>query len=323
MDKIKSNEKYAVNLVDDFAQNNLFTSDAFIKHQINVQKKNVLTFELTELSTGKQLAIQSFAREQNATNWSSPVTGAFGALQANEFISMAELSFFLETISEYILSLEGSDEISWRLPPQYYQSKVHTKVQNVLFRLKWDITDYDLNFHLPITTYEDFRDNLSSSKRRELNRITKTNPLFQKATTLDERKCVYDVIKLNRESQGFPMTMSWDAIDALYHAVDTKISFYLLTRDNIVLAGAICLTLDLETLYVFYWGEHPDYRKDSTIVKLAEGIYLSAAENGFKIMDIGTSTVHSEPNQGLINFKENIGCLVSQKITVSLKRDGK
>ncbi|TDT58937.1 acetyltransferase (GNAT) family protein [Enterobacter sp. AG5470] len=323
MTTIKLNDKYAVNVVDTYAENNLFTSKRFIEHQIAVQNKEVQTFALVESETGKQLAIKSFARARGASVWTSPVTGAFGPMQASSFISMGELEFFISTISEYLLTQDKSEKIVWRLPPQYYQNKVHTKVQNVLFRQKWVLDEHDLNFHLPITTYEDFRDNLSSSKRRELNRITKSKPVFSEATTAELRREVYDVIKLNRESQGFPMTMSWEAIDALSQAVNEKIKFYILTRDNITLAGAICLNLDEDVLYVFYWGEHPDYRKDSTIVKLAEGIYLAAAEDGFNTLDIGTSTDHSMPNQGLINFKENIGCLVSQKITVSFSKDGK
>ncbi|BET98613.1 hypothetical protein [Xenorhabdus taiwanensis] len=323
MTRIASNEKYAVNLVDEYAENNFFSSKCFIEHQIIVQKKEVRTFALVDLTSNKQLAIKSFAREQNSSDWTSPVTGAFGPVEASELISMCELDFFISVISNYLLSLENSAKIVWRLPPQYYQSKVHTKVQNVLFRQKWVLDEYDLNFHLPITCYEDFRSNLGSSKRNQLNRMTKSKPEFNETTTAEQRKSVYDVIKLNRESQGFPMTMSWEAIEALSLAMGEKIKFYILTRDNVVLAGAICLILDTNTLYVFYWGEHPEYRKDSTIIKLAEGIYLAAAEGGFSTLDIGTSTDHSEPNQGLLNFKESIGCLVSQKITVSLSKDGK
>lgn len=323
MIRIVSNEKYAVDQVGSYGEKNLFASEIFIEHQIVAQQKEVRTYALVDLSSGRQLAIKTFARGHNSTLWTSPVTGAFGPLEASEFITLAELDLFINTITEDLLAQENSEKILWRLPPQYYQSKVHTKVQNVLFRQKWNMDEFDLNFHLPITHYEDFRDNLSSSKRRELNRITKTNPAFNEAVTAEQRKCIYDVIKMNRESQGYPMTMSWEGVEALSHAIGEKMKFYRLTRDNIILAGAICLILDQHTLYVFYWGEHPEYRKDSTIIKLAEGIYLTALETGFKTLDIGTSTEHSEPNQGLINFKENIGCLVTQKITASISKNGK
>lgn len=323
MTQIVTNEKYTINLVDVYAEENLFSSKRFLEHQIIAQQKVIKTFELQDAASGKRLAIKSFACGKDSTTWTSPATGAFGAIEASEFIAMDELDFFISSITDYLFTRQDCKKIVWRLPPQYYQSKINTKLQNVLFRQEWITEEYDLNFHLLVTNYEDFRSNLSSSKRRELNRITKSNPVFSEAITKEQHNSVYNVIRMNRESQGYPMTMSWEAIEALYGAIGDRMRFYCLTRDNIILAGAICLILDPQSMYVFYWGEHPDYRKDSPIVKLAEGIYCKVMEDGFKTLDIGTSTDHSEPNQGLINFKENIGCLVSSKITVSISKSGK
>lgn len=323
MQIVNQTDKYTVSLVEDYEVETLFSSKKFISYQALVQQKETRSFTLLDNTTQRILATKSFARSSGTSQWVSPVTGAFGVMEASEFITLHEIEFFISSISSYLLALDNSDKITWRLPPQYYKNKTHTKLQNVLFRQSWCVEEFDLNFHLAVTDYDDFRSNLSSSKKRELNRITRTSPEFAEVFSPDERKDVYDVIKLNRESQGYPMTMSWDAINALADAIDQDIKFYSLKREDVVLAGAICLRLDSDTLYVFYWGEHPEYRKDSTIVKLAEGIYLTAEKLGYSTIDIGTSTDHSAPNQGLINFKENIGCHVSQKITISLSKSGK
>ncbi|AWQ18188.1 hypothetical protein NB724_001015 [Pantoea ananatis] len=323
MTRISCNDKYEVCLTDEDDSVNLFSDKVFIKHQISVQNKKALTFSLVTLADKKVLITHTFAHNISSPEWLAPITGAFGAINANEYVTLNEIEFFVTSVTTYLCESEGAETIEWRLPPLYYKSKTHTKLHNVLYRLGWKIKDLDLNFHLPVTDYELFRSNLSSSKRRELNRITKTLTQFDKETSEQKRKEVYEIIKLNRESQGYPMTMPWEAIAKLTTAIDQKIRFYSLRRGEDLLAGAICLELDSETLYVFYWGENPEFRKDSTIVKLAEGIYLDALEAGFSTLDIGTSTNHSEPNQGLINFKENIGCHVTQKLTLIFKKDEK
>ena len=73
-------------------------------------------------------------------------------------------------------------------------------------------------------------------------------------------------------------------------------------------------------LYVFYWGEHPSVRHRSPVLLLAEALYEYARELGAKVLDIGTATVDSVPNQGLMDFKRQIGCQASLK--VEFVRDG-
>ncbi|MDJ0036565.1 GNAT family N-acetyltransferase [Pantoea allii] len=323
MTRISCNDKYEVCLTDEADGVNLFSDKVFIEHQISVQNKKALTFSLITTADKKVLITQTFAHDVTSSEWLAPITGAFGAMEASEYVTLDEIEFFVSSLTTYLCNSEGAESIQWRLPPLYYKNKVHTKLQNVLYRFGWKIKEFDLNFHLPVTNYELFRSNLSSSKRRELNRITKTNTEFGEAVTDEQRREVYDIIKLNRESQGYPMTMPWEAIAKLATAIGQKIRFYSLKREQDLLAGAICLVLDSDNLYVFYWGENPEFRKDSTIVKLAEGIYLNALEAGFSTLDIGTSTNHSEPNQGLINFKENIGCQVTQKLTLIFDKDEK
>lgn len=315
MTRIAFDGKYEVSIADGEAAADLFSERTFVQYQSLVQKKTAINFVLMVLPSRKLLISQTFSSSSTSAEWISPITGAFGAMTSSEYVTMSEIEFFITSVSKFIFSSLGGEKISWRLPPLYYRNKVHTKLQNVLYRLGWNVEDYDLNFHLPIVDYESFRSNLSSSKRRELNRVTKTAAEFSVAATYDQRKAVYDIIKRNRDSQGYPMTMSWDSVLSLANAIDDKARFYMLERDGEILAGAICLVVDPETLYVFYWGENPEFRNDSVIVKLAEGIYLEALRSKFLILDIGTSTNVSIPNQGLISFKENIGCLVSQKLT--------
>jgi hypothetical protein len=47
---------------------------------------------------------------------------------------------------------------------------------------------------------------------------------------------------------------------------------------------------------------------------LASNIYAFCAREGFAVLDVGISTLHEEPNFGLVNFKRNLGFTESLKL---------
>ena len=70
----------------------------------------------------------------------------------------------------------------------------------------------------------------------------------------------------------------------------------------------------LNILYVFYWGEIEGYEKLSPIAFLSQKLIKHAKEKKFKLLDIGTSSVNSNPNIGLLKFKKSIGCISCNKL---------
>lgn len=323
MTEIFQDDNYSV-VISSCAQNTtLFNRADFLNHQRDVFNCEIIVFELRNIHANSLLASIDFACTANGSAWRTPVTGAFSNLSGLKSLSFAEIALFIDTVSHFLFNTRKATTLSWRTPPLYYHAMLNHKVHNVLFRSGWKIATSDLNFHLPVTDYSTFRTQLAGSKRKELNKITRSETRFEVATSRDAMREIYDVIKANRQAQGYPMTMSAEALLALKDAIKDDLIFTALKRDTTTLAGAILMNIDETTRYVFYWGEHPDFRHESPVVKLCEQLYLDAVAQGYHHLDIGISTVNSVPNEGLVNFKVGIGCEISQKLTFTLSAQDK
>lgn len=298
----------------------LFSKHEFLEHQKKVQNKDYIVFSLCELESNKILSQLILSRNKgNAVyDFFAPITGAFSDFYlAKERIALNKIQLFLTYIEAYLQTEFKIKRISYKLPPECYNSNNNNYLLNAMFIEGWKVNNIDLNYHLDLINGNEFRKNLSSSKRRELNRISREDLFFARALETGEINAAYNIIKANRESQGYPMTMKWDDLYSLYLAMPEDIFFFNLKKDNSIIASAVCLKINNEQMYVFYWGENPEFRKLSPIVKLAEQLYLYFSEKGFKSLDIGISTDNSFPNQGLIDFKTNIGCQLTKKITMT------
>lgn len=318
MTEIFKDDKYSVVISLDAQNTTLFNRADFLNHQRDVFNCDIVVFELHSSDAKNTLASVDFSCAANGSEWRSPVTGAFSSLSGLKSLSFAEIELFISAISRFLFNNKKATKISWRTPPLYYHSLLNHKVHNVLFRSGWQIASSDLNFHLPVTDYATFRSHLAGSKRKELNKITRSETRVNVASNSHEMLEIYDVIKANRQAQGYPMTMSAEALLALKEVIKDDLIFTALKRDNTTLAAAILMNIDETTRYVFYWGEHPEFRHESPVVKLCEHLYLDAAEHGYHHLDIGISTVDSVPNEGLVNFKMSIGCDITQKLTFTL-----
>ena len=117
------------------------------------------------------------------------------------------------------------------------------------------------------------------------------------------------------------MTMDWPSVDALAKAFPSRIGFFTVTADDEILAAAIRIQVSDVCDYVFYWGERPDAKRRSPVILLAHGLISDAYKRGVTILDLGTSTDQSQPNQGLIAFKESLGGKISARRTWELSLD--
>ena len=84
--------------------------------------------------------------------------------------------------------------------------------------------------------------------------------------------------------------------------------------DKKLIASAICVRISERILYVFYWGDLPGFSTSSPVVTLADAIYTYCQKNNISILDVGTSTLGTNPNYGLIQFKRGLGFNESLKL---------
>ena len=93
-----------------------------------------------------------------------------------------------------------------------------------------------------------------------------------------------------------------------------KFLVFGLFKDQEMIASAICIKIQTNILYVFYWGERLKYKSLSPVAFLSHEIINYCISNKISILDLGTSSYNSLPNYGLINFKKGIGSFSCNKL---------
>lgn len=133
-----------------------------------------------------------------------------------------------------------------------------------------------------------------------------------------EEVSVYDIIKINRESRGFPLRMTLDEVIATSKIIPTDF-FIVYDKYNNGVASAVVHHMRSDLVRVVYWGNTPESEQFRPVNFISYNIFSYYKQfEDIKIIDIVTSTVDSVPNIGLCAFKESIGCHCSPKISYIL-----
>ncbi|EOB6044957.1 hypothetical protein [Campylobacter jejuni] len=191
--------------------------------------------------------------------------------------------------------------IYFNTPPLFYNYSHITKLQNALISNNFSINDYDVNYEIYLKNIDKSRNNLRSNFENNLSLI-KSNNL----------QIAYDIIKENRESKNYNLNMAIEDVEQTSKIIPTDL--FLVYKDDIPIASAIVHIMSQNIARVVYWGNTTNSNKYRPMNFLSYNLFLYYKNQNFKIVDIGTSTLHTTPNFGLCDYKESIGCDCSPKI---------
>lgn len=158
---------------------------------------------------------------------------------------------------------------------------------------------------------------MKHNNRKRVRKCEREGFVFSECDA-DGAREIYDVIARNRAHRGYPISMSFAEVRRMVETFPGALSFYGVNHGDEVVASAVCVRLNARVMYTLYWGDVPGYGRYSPVAYLAAGVYASAREKGFSLMDTGTvPSIRSGPAAGLIKFKENLGCKATLKLTYS------
>jgi hypothetical protein len=205
------------------------------------------------------------------------------------------------------------------LPPTIYESTFIAKQVNCLWREGFEITKIDLNYSFNLERFDENYANLIWYNARKNLKIAMNSGLsFFECKTDQEKSIAYDIISKNREGRGYPLRMSWQQIKTTIQIVPAD--FFLVYRNpQIPVASAIVFHLNRDIVQVIYWGDLQGYSEMKLMNFLAFKVFEFYKSIGKKIVDVGPSTENSIPNYGLCEFKESVGCAISNKFTFAKK----
>jgi hypothetical protein len=243
----------------------------------------------------------------------SPFSAPFGGFSfKDDQIQIQKIEEAVNELINYSINKKYKS-IKVVFPPIIYNDGFISKCISCFSRLGFNTEYIDLNFHFDLNKLnENYIHNiLWRNARKNLTISQKYNFIFSKTENNDEFKLAYDVIKQNREARGFPLRMSFEQVFETTSIIECD--SFLLYLDNKPVASAIVFHVTKNIVQVIYWGDIPDYSDKKTMNLLSYKVFEYYKKTNIKVVDIGPSTDKGQPNYGLCEFKESIGCTITPK----------
>jgi hypothetical protein len=294
------------------ASQSLFDSERFVEYQI---KKSKLKYCILQVLKKGDIVYEIAYRVQK-NEAISPVRGtfSFGEIKANH-LTQSEFNHIIKILIDFQRS-KGIKKWSITLPPSYYYSDFPLSLLNAFVVNTFKVENVDLNFHIDL--HDNKRRQFNKTKRKFLNRALQKGHIFERVSCHNRIKEIYNIINENREKNGHKLSLSYsDLLDAHLNLPNVY-EFFGLYEQQKCIAAAVCVNLGMNAAYVFYWAERYDNRHSSPVVELAYWLIDYYRNKQCRVLDLGISSEYSLPNSGLIKFKQDLGGVMTEKMTVSI-----
>lgn len=247
--------------------------------------------------------------------WRSPARGTYAGFAMRPGLRYDALLAFHDAVLERLAAL-GATRLELLPAPMAHDGAAFANQVHLLQARGWAISQCDLNHSLAVDERPlEARMTYGNVKRLRKCRREGVSAMPLPPGALPE---VYDVIAANRLSKGYGVSMTLEALQAMQARFPGVMRLFgSRMPDGELAAAAVCLRLTPGILYVFYWGDRPGFAQLSPVVSVADAIHAHCQEEGIKLLDAGTSTVGTQANMGLIQFKRGLGFTESLKLRFS------
>lgn len=240
----------------------------------------------------------------------SPFSAPFGGLCANGGQRIKYYDEAVCLLKDYGVSQQKDVDIA--LPPSIYNKVDIVKQLSSLSRygsVRW----MDVNCYFNLSHFDCYKEVMKTNARKNLACGMRNDYVFRHVASEDRDgvMAAYNVIKVNRKERGHALRMS------LENVLDTiaivPADFFLLSLDGVDVASAMVFDVTDDISQVIYWGNIQEYSHLRPMNVLAYRLFEYYHAANKRILDIGPSSVDGEPDYGLIDFKESVGCELDGK----------
>ena len=277
--------------------------------ELNSEKVDLVHYFLGK-DTKKRLV---FAVGEENGEWRAPYSAPFTSIiELQESTRIEYYWEFIELINRKAKE-RGIRKITFLLPPDIYDIQANTKVINALLGNGYKLEYEEINFSLNISKIdiEKYKYQIQHNARKNLRIALDSGLSFVQCMNEEEKKQAYEIIRINRESRGYPLRMTLKQILETIKIVQHD--FFLVKKEGNPLASAIVFYVNKQIVQVIYWGNVPKIEEYKPINFLAYELIKYYKNQGIEQIDIGPSSENGIPNYGLCAFKESIGCEVTGK----------
>lgn len=273
----------------------------------------LLFFQLLDSSTDKIVA--HFPVFQNSEKgFFSPGRATFGGVQVAPGLPAEVIFDFLKEVLNRLKQAGNGIEIRIKAAPLGYAPSESTLLANAFLNSGFRVLTSEVNHHIPVSE-KDFADLVQPATRRRLLKCHRAGFSFgeEAAVFLPE---AYAFIKNCRDEKGHDLSLDYEALASLFNQFPADFRIFSVRDESRELAACtVAVRVNQDVFYNFYPASPLKFNDYSPAIMLAEGLFNLCWQQGFRLLDLGTSQLPEGPNFPLMQFKRNIGGEPSLKLT--------
>lgn len=258
---------------------------------------------------------------RKGVNWYSPFSAPFGgfSVPVGQHPSMLQIDAVVEALIAYIVRIDG-ESLQITFPPLFYNSNFLTMAEHACIRQGFIVTDWDLNYYFNTTRITNrFPTDVFSRSAKHNYQIASNQPfVLEQVGGEDGLRKAYDIIRTNRETKGYYLSMSEEDLQKTANQIHTE--QFLLQLNGASVASAILYRHSADIVQVIYWGDLIEYKNEKPMFFLTANLFKHYAKQQTQLVDVGPAMLGNRPIYGLCDFKESIGCNIQPKLTLVWNR---
>lgn len=262
-----------------------------------------------EWTDGQRVLASVHFTPQSDGLWRSPARGTFAGYALADGAPIESLMAFHQAVEERLTHL-GARRLEVLPPPMAHHPARFSEQVYALRGLGFRITRCDLNQSLPIRPEPLPLSHGNKQCLQKLRREGYTCAVLPPASLAK----VFEITSTNRASKSYAVSMNLDQLQQMQDHFPEQFLLFGCMHEKELVAAAVCLRLDSSTLYVFDWAALPDHVRKSPVVMLTATMHSYCLEHGISTLDAGTSSIDTELNLGLMQFKSRMGLETSLKL---------
>ena len=203
----------------------------------------------------------------------------------------------------------GIREIRIRVRPGYFGPNEFAS-QFALLNLGASIKSCELALGLEPWRFgaaEEYLAMLQPAERSAVRHGLRAGLVFDPAETTGDWAACYELLAATKRRRGAQPSISFDYLMMLNEIFGKRIAMHRLMQDGELAGAALVYRVSRDWDYVAAWGDNLRHRHNRVMNVMAYQLVCAAIVQRVTVIDIGTSSVRGVPDDGLVQFKRNIG----------------
>lgn len=284
----------------------LFRSPAHLTLQHPIGWETFYAFDERSRRVVASLAIH--IQDRKAT---TAVRSPFGTIECAPGICPDGLYEFIRFIDTKLNSLVDEAEI--RMSAEAYSPATHNLVHAFLHAVGYRTSQVDLSACIAVSG------SFSGIIRKTENQVLQKARHAGLAASLmpaQHMEEAYSFIARHHQQKNYGISMTWPQLEKTAALFPDRYLAFGAYIDQTLAAAAVAIRVSTAILNLFYIDHDRKFDKLSPPVLLIAALHDYCLANHIPLLDLGTSSLPTGPNLGLLSFKLRMGAVASLKPTL-------